>query len=59
MAFNQNSNQGKQSEQSDKVADAAKAGVVLGMGHMIHHLAPEQVVRAVDRASERALAKAA
>ena len=50
---------GRQSERLHRELPDSEFIVVPGMGHMIHHLAPEQVVRAVDRASERTLAKAA
>jgi pimeloyl-ACP methyl ester carboxylesterase len=50
---------GRQSERLHRELPHSEFIVVPGMGHMIHHLAPEQVVRAVDRASERTLAQAA
>jgi pimeloyl-ACP methyl ester carboxylesterase len=50
---------GRQSERLHRELPHSEFIVVPGMGHMIHHLAPEQVVRAVDLASERALTKAA
>ena len=50
---------GRQSERLHHELPDSEFIVVPGMGHMIHHLAPEQVVRAVDLASERTLAKAA
>jgi pimeloyl-ACP methyl ester carboxylesterase len=50
---------GRQSERLHSELPDSEFIVVPGMGHMIHHLAPEQVVRAIDRASARTLAEAA
>ncbi|KAB1069544.1 alpha/beta fold hydrolase [Methylobacterium soli] len=50
---------GRQSERLHRELPGSEFIVVPGMGHMIHHLAPEQVVRAVDRASARTVAEAA
>jgi len=50
---------GRQPERLHRELPHSEFIVVPGMGHMIHHLAPEHVIRAVDRASERVLAKAA
>ena len=50
---------GRQSERLHRELPGSEFIVVPGMGHMIHHLAPEQVVRAVDRASTRTIAEAA
>ena len=50
---------GRQSERLHRELPGSEFIVVPGMGHMIHHLAPEQVVRAVDRASVRTVAEAA
>ncbi|WP_018261418.1 alpha/beta fold hydrolase [Methylobacterium sp. WSM2598] len=50
---------GRQSERLHRALPQSALIVVPGLGHMIHHLAPEQVVRAVDQASERPRARAA
>jgi pimeloyl-ACP methyl ester carboxylesterase len=50
---------GRQSERLHRELPDSEFIVVPGMGHMIHHLAPDQVVSAVDRASARTQAKAA
>ncbi|WP_026190887.1 alpha/beta fold hydrolase [Methylobacterium sp. WSM2598] len=50
---------GRQSERLHRELPQSALIVVPGLGHMIHHLAPEQVVRAVDQASERPRARAA
>ena len=50
---------GRQSERLHRELPHSAFTAVPGQGHMIHHLAPEQVVRAIDRASGRARAKAA
>jgi pimeloyl-ACP methyl ester carboxylesterase len=50
---------GRQSERLHHELPHSELIVVPGMGHMIHHLAPDQVIRAIDRASESARARAA
>ncbi|MER2263495.1 alpha/beta fold hydrolase, partial [Methylobacterium oxalidis] len=50
---------GRQSERLHGEIVNSEFIVVPGMGHMIHHLAPEQVVRAVELASKHARAAAA
>lgn len=50
---------GRQSERLHHEVADSEFIVVPGMGHMIHHLAPEQVIKAVDRASRRAHAAVA
>ncbi|MER2266683.1 alpha/beta fold hydrolase [Methylobacterium oxalidis] len=50
---------GRQSERLHRELPHSAFVAVPGQGHMIHHLAPEQVIRAIDRASERVHAKAA
>lgn len=50
---------GRQSERLHRELPSSEFVVVPGMGHMIHHLAPDQIVRAIDRASARTYAKAA
>ena len=50
---------GRQSERLHHELPHSEFIVVPGMGHMIHHLAPDQVVRAVEHASKRERAKAA
>lgn len=50
---------GRQSERLHRALPHSAFTAVPGQGHMIHHLAPEQVIRAIDRASGRARAKAA
>lgn len=50
---------GRQSERLHHALPGSEFVVVPGMGHMIHHLAPDQVVGAIDRASVKPLAKAA
>jgi pimeloyl-ACP methyl ester carboxylesterase len=42
---------GRQSERLHRELPDSEFIVVPGMGHMIHHLAPEQVIRAINRAS--------
>jgi hypothetical protein len=48
---------GRQSKQLHSEVASSEFVDVPGMGHMIHHLSPEQVIRAVDRAAERSLTK--
>ncbi|WP_336492675.1 alpha/beta fold hydrolase [Methylobacterium nigriterrae] len=50
---------GRQSERLHREIANSEFIVVPGMGHMIHHLAPDHVVRAIDHASERVRARAA
>ncbi|GJD66069.1 alpha/beta fold hydrolase [Methylobacterium frigidaeris] len=50
---------GRQSERLHRELPQSALIVVPGLGHMIHHLAPEQVVRAVEQASEHPRARAA
>ncbi|WP_132252187.1 alpha/beta fold hydrolase [Methylobacterium segetis] len=50
---------GRQSERLHGEIANSELIVVPGMGHMIHHLAPEQVVAAVELASKHARAAAA
>ncbi|GEP02316.1 alpha/beta fold hydrolase [Methylobacterium oxalidis] len=50
---------GRQSERLHRDLPRSEFIAVPGQGHMIHHLAPEQVIRAIDRASGRGRAKAA
>jgi len=50
---------GRQSERLHRELPHSEFIAVPGMGHMIHHLAPDQVVRAVEHASRRERAKAA
>ena len=50
---------GRQSERLHRELPDSEFIVVPGMGHMIHHLAPDHVIRAIDRASESARARAA
>jgi pimeloyl-ACP methyl ester carboxylesterase len=50
---------GRQSERLHGEIVNSGLMVVPGMGHMIHHLAPDQVVRAVELASKHARAAAA
>jgi pimeloyl-ACP methyl ester carboxylesterase len=50
---------GRQSERLHHEVADSEFIVVSGMGHMIHHLAPEQVIKVIDRASGRAHAAAA
>jgi pimeloyl-ACP methyl ester carboxylesterase len=47
----------RQSERLHHELPASEFIVVPGMGHMIHHLAPDDVIRAIDRASESARGK--
>lgn len=42
---------GRQSERLHRELPDSEFIVVPGMGHMIHHLAPEQVIQAINRAS--------
>ncbi|ACL62781.1 alpha/beta fold hydrolase [Methylobacterium nodulans] len=49
----------RQSERLHRELPHSEFIVVPGQGHMIHHLAPDQVVNAVERASARFYAKAA
>ncbi|MER2268539.1 alpha/beta fold hydrolase [Methylobacterium oxalidis] len=49
---------GRQSERLHRELPHSAFIAVPVQGHMIHHLAPEQVIRAIDRASGRARAKA-
>jgi pimeloyl-ACP methyl ester carboxylesterase len=58
-ADDQIADMGRQSERLHRELPGSEFIVVPGMGHMIHHLAPDQVVSAVDRASARTQAKAA
>ena len=58
-ADDQISDVGRQSERLHRELPHSQFIVVPGMGHMIHHSAPDQVVRAIDRASARTHAKAA
>lgn len=44
---------GRQSRRLHHDVPGSELVIVPGMGHMIHHLAPERVVAAVERASER------
>lgn len=44
---------GRQSRRLHHDIPGSELVVVPGLGHMIHHLAPEHVVAAVARASER------
>ena len=44
---------GRQSRRLHHDVPGSEVVVVPGLGHMIHHLAPERVVAAVARASER------
>ncbi|CAO4184931.1 alpha/beta fold hydrolase [Methylorubrum extorquens] len=48
---------GRQSERLHSEVEDSEFVAVPGMGHMIHHLSPEQVIRAIDRAAERSPAK--
>jgi len=48
---------GRQSERLHRELPQSEFVVVPGMGHMIHHLAPERVIKAIDRASESARRK--
>ncbi|MBB2960931.1 alpha/beta fold hydrolase [Methylobacterium sp. R2-1] len=48
---------GRQSERLHRELADSEFIAVPGMGHMIHHLAPMEVIRAIDRASERSQAK--
>ncbi|KQQ20315.1 alpha/beta fold hydrolase [Methylorubrum extorquens] len=48
---------GRQSERLHSEVANSEFVAVPGMGHMIHHLSPEQVIRAIDRAAERSPAK--
>jgi pimeloyl-ACP methyl ester carboxylesterase len=50
---------GRQSERLHRELPHSEFIAVPGLGHMIHHLAPDQVVRAVGHASKRERAKAA
>jgi pimeloyl-ACP methyl ester carboxylesterase len=50
---------GRQSQRLHRELPGSEFVAVPGMGHMIHHLAPGQVVAAVDRAAERVHRKAA
>ena len=43
---------GRQSERLHRALPQSEFILVPGMGHMIHHLAPKQVIQAVDRAFE-------
>ena len=45
---------GRQSERLHHEVSDSELIVVPGMGHMIHHLAPGPVIKAIDRAYERA-----
>jgi pimeloyl-ACP methyl ester carboxylesterase len=46
----------RQSERLHREVASSEFITVPGVGHMIHHLAPEAVIRAIDHASERARA---
>jgi pimeloyl-ACP methyl ester carboxylesterase len=48
---------GRQSERLHSEVANSEFVAVPGMGHMIHHLSPEQVIKAIDRAAERSPAK--
>ncbi|APX83985.1 alpha/beta hydrolase [Methylorubrum extorquens] len=50
---------GRQSQRLHEELPNSTLTVVPGMGHMIHHLAPERVVEAVEMASKRSRATAA
>ncbi|MCJ2118376.1 alpha/beta hydrolase [Methylobacterium sp. J-001] len=50
---------GRQSQRLHRELPGSTFMVIPGMGHMIHHLAPDQVVAAVARASEPAIRAAA
>jgi pimeloyl-ACP methyl ester carboxylesterase len=50
---------GRQSQRLHDELPNSTLIVVPGMGHMIHHLAPERVVEAVEMASKRSWATAA
>src|SRR3954470_19375669 len=47
----------RQSERLHRELPHSELIVVPGMGHMIHHLAPDAVLTAIDRASESARRK--
>ncbi|GJE42748.1 alpha/beta fold hydrolase [Methylobacterium soli] len=48
---------GRQSERLHRELPGSEFIVVPGMGHMIHHLAPDDVITAIDHASESARRK--
>ncbi len=50
---------GRQSERLHRDVPRSDFIVVPGMGHMIHHLAPDRVIDAIARASARSQARAA
>lgn len=50
---------GRQSQRLHDELPNSTLTVVPGMGHMIHHLVPERVIEAVERASKRSRATAA
>ena len=47
----------RQSKRLHEEIPQSELTVLPGLGHMVHHLAPDQVIKAIDRAA--ALAKAA
>jgi len=44
----------RQSKRLHEEIPQSELTVLPGLGHMVHHLAPEQVVKAIDRAAELA-----
>ena len=44
---------GRQSERLHKELSGSKFIAVSGLGHMVHHLAPDQVIKAVEQTSRR------
>lgn len=50
---------GRQSERLHRELPDSEFIVVPHMGHMIHHLAPREVIAAIDRAAEKSQAEAA
>ena len=45
---------GRQSERLYKAIPQSRFVALRGFGHMVHHLAPDQVVKAIDRAAHLA-----
>ena len=45
---------GRQSRRLHKEIPQSEFVALPGLGHMVHHLAPDQVIQAVDQASDRA-----
>jgi len=43
---------GRQSKRVHEEVPQSELTVLPGLGHMVHHLAPDQVIKAIDRAAE-------